>query len=367
MSWIALTDLRSPRFNIHGIGASGDAPGARGPMQPDEILPQGTMMMELSFQVEPDQVRPLLTYRRRRGWIRELSVTLDGAGRLELAFRQGRNSSQAAIRFPAPARDSRMRITYAWNAPMRAGLLTVELLDEGRMFQTGVFAPVPMPPEDIKVMIRNRARAALDPALTYLAFADHVEPVGFGIGVLGGTEIDTPEGPRRVDKLRLGDMVTTATSGPQPVRWIGKREVPALGSFRPVRLRAPFFRLSTDVLLAPDHRVRLDLAEADYMLGTGEILLPASHLVNGEHARQEARPRIVTYYQVLLDMHDCLLHGGLWAESLFVGTIARRPDVARTTVLGDLPASAIPQHRSFTRHKLSDFEARSLAASLRRA
>lgn len=367
MSWIALTDLRSPRFNIRGIGVNAEAPGARGPMQPDEILPQGTMMMELRFQVEPEEKRQLVSVRRRSGWIRELFVTLSGSGQIEMAFRQGHNKSRAAIRFPAPVRDSRMRITYAWNAPLRAGLLTVELLDEGRMFQTGVFAPVPLPPEDIKVAIRNGRRAFLDPALTYLAFADHIEPVGFGTGVLAGTMIETPEGPRRVDKLRLGDMVTTATSGPQPVRWIGKREVPALGSFRPVRLRAPFFGLSTDVLLAPDHRVRLESAEADYMLGTDEILLPVGHLVNGEHARQEARPRIVTYYQVLLDMHDCLLHAGVWAESLYVGTIARRPDVARTTVLGELPASAIPQHRSFAQHRLSDFEARSLAASLQRA
>lgn len=367
MSWIALTDLRSPRFNIHGIGKSADTPGVRGAEQPDEILPQGTMMMELRFHVEPEEVRPLLVFRRRRSWIREMSVTIDGSGRLEMNFRQGRSRSRAAIRFPAPVRDSRMRITYAWNAPLRAGLLTVELLDEGRMFQTGVSAPVPLPPEDIKVIIRNGARASLDPALTYLAFADHIEPVGFGSGVLAGTVVDTPDGPRRVDKLRLGDMVTTAASGPQPVRWIGKREVPALGAFRPVRLRAPFFGLSTDVVLAPDHRVRLDLAEADYMLGTNEILLPAGHLVNGEHARHESRPRVVTYYQVLLDVHDCLLHAGVWAESLYVGTIARRPDVARTTVLGDLPASAIPQHRSFARHRLSDFEARSLAASLQRA
>lgn len=367
MSWIGLTDLHAPVFNIRGIGVAADTPGARRPMQPDEILPRGTLMMELRFTLDEDAQQTLISYRRRRDWMREIFVTLDGTGRLALTFRQGNSRSTAEIRFPVPARDSRLRFTYAWNAPMRVGLLTVELLYEGRMFQAGAFAPVPLPPEDIRAMLRNPNRTVLDPSLHYLAVSDSVEPVGFGAGVLAGTAVETADGPRLVEQLHLGDMVKTVGSGLQPVRWVGKREVPALGAFRPVRLRAPFFGLARDVLMAPDHRVRLDLAEAEYMLGTDEILMPAKHLANGKHARREGRARLATYYQVLLDTHDCLLHEGIWAESLFVGTIARRPDVARTTVLADMPASAIPEHRSFTRHRLNDFEARSLAATLQSA
>lgn len=367
MSWIALTDLHVPVFNIRGIGVPADAPGARPPMQPDEILPYGTMIMELRFNLEPDETRALIAYRRRRDWLREVFVTLDGAGQLEMAFRQGRNRSNAVLRFPVPARDSRMRVTYAWNAPERTGVVAVELLDDGRMFQAGVSAPLPLPPEDIRVMIRNGRRTEIAPILGYLAFSDRIEPVGFGTGTAAGTLVETAEGPRPVEKLRLGDTVITAASGPQPVRWIGKREVPALGAFRPVRLRAPFFGLGDDVLMAPDHRVRLELAEAEYMFGTDEILIPAGHLVNGKHARREGKSRLVHYYQVLLDVHDCLLHDGVWAESLYVGTIARRPDVARNTVLGEMPASAIPEHRNFARRQLNDFEARSLVASLQHA
>lgn len=367
MSWIALTDLHTPLFNIRGIGVPADAPGARPPMQPDEVFPRGTMMMELRFNVDPDTSQVLINYRRRRDWIRELRVVLDGAGQLAMRFRQGRNWSKAAISFPPPARDTRMRVSYSWDAPERAGLLTVEFLDEGRLFQSRVEAPLPLPPEDMRVMVRNGRRTEIAPVLNYLAFSDAIEPVGFGSGIAGETLVDTPDGPRRVDRLKLGDLVSTATAGPQPVRWLGKREVPALGGFRPVRLRAPFFGLGGDIVLAPDHRVRLDLAEAEYMLGTEEILMPAAHLVNGKHARRDGAKRLVTYYQVLLDVHDCLLHDGVWAESLYVGTIARRPDVARTTVIGEMPVTAIPEHRSFARHRLNDFEARSLAATLQQA
>ncbi len=191
--------------------------------------------------------------------------------------------------------------------------------------------------------------------------------MGFGVGIVAGTPVDTPGGPVPVERLRLGDMVTTATSGPRPVRWVGRRTVPALGSFQPVRLRKPFFGLAEDVSIAPDHRVRIDFAEAEYILGANEVLLPAAHLLNGKHARREGRTRLATYYQVLLDVHDCLLHAGVWAESLYVGTIARRPAVARSTVLADMPASAIPEHRAFSHHRLNDVEARSLAAALRQA
>lgn len=367
MSWIALTDLHTPLFNIRGIGVPADAPGARPPMQPDEVLPCGTIMMELRFTVDPEHEQTLIAYRRRRDWLREVGVVLGGSGRIEMSFRQGRARSHAAIDFPPPPRDSRMRISYSWDAPRLSGLLTVELLDEGRIFQSHVEAPLPLPPEDMRVMIRNGRRTEIAPVLSYLAFSDTVEPVGFGSGVLEGTPVETPDGPRPVDRLKLGDPVLTATAGAQPVRWIGRRTVPALGGFRPVRLRAPFFGLQRDVVLAPDHRVRLDLAEAEYMFGAEEILMPAAHLVNGKHARREGERRLVTYYQVLLDVHDCLMHDGVWAESLFVGTIARRPDVARTTVIGDMPTSAIPEHRNFARHRLNDFEARSLAVTLQRA
>ena len=110
--------------------------------------------------------------------------------------------------------------------------------------------------------------------------------------------------------------------------------------------------------------MRLDHVEAAYMLGEDEVLIPSALLINGKHAMRVRKPLLMTYYQVLLDVHDCLLHDGLWTESLFVGTIRRRPDVAQSTVLAEMPASAIPEHRSIARPRLSDFEARNLAAAL---
>ncbi len=365
MTWIALTDLVSHSFARQGIRADSAEESPSQGTDPDEILSTGTLMLEFRNTVEPGNAQTVLKYRRRRDWMRALAIDLQDDGVLVLRVRQGQVRSRAEIRLPLPPRDSRMRISYSWNAPARLGRLTVELLDLGQLFQTSFDNPLPLPLADIKDIVVERAAARFNPAIEFVAVSDAVEPVGFGNGVVGNTWVETPDGTVPVERLRLGDKVITATSGVQSVRWIGKREVPAIGSLRPVRLRAPFFGVERDVLLAPEHRLRLDFADADYMLGTDDVLLSAAHLVNGKQARYEDTMQLVTYYQVLLDVHDCLLHQGIWAESLFIGTLRRRPDVAATTVLGDLPASALPEHRAFSHHRLSDVEARSLVATLR--
>ncbi len=365
MTWIALTDLTSREFNHNGISASKPDSQQALPAATNDILPVGTLMLELRNTAEPGNAYRIVKLRRKADWLRVIVVEWQADGLLVLRFRQGDARSRAAIRLPMPPRDSRMRISYSWNAPERSGRLTVELLDMGQLFQVAVRDPLPLPLEDIQELVAESNRGRINPDVEFIAVSNTIEPVGFGIGVTAGTWVETPHGTVPVERLRLGDEVITATSGAQSVRWIGKREVPAMGSLRPVRLRAPFFGLERDVLLAPEHRLRLDFADADYMLGTDDVLLPAAHLVNGKQARYEDTMQLVTYYQVLLDVHDCLLQQGLWTESLFIGTLRRRPDVAATTVLGDLPASALPEHRAFSHHRLSDVEARSLAATLR--
>ncbi len=364
MSWIALSDLASPAFNIRGIGVPRNAPQTRGPMIRHEILPRGTFLIEFRAEAAPGKPQTVLEYRREAEWLRELRLTLDAAGHISLDIRQGGTRSRGAIAIAPPAPDSRLRLSYAWHAPQRAARLTVEVIGEGRIFQADAWDPVPIPAGDIKAITRNGRATQISKTVEYFAFSDAIEPIGFGNGILAGTPVETTLGPVPVEKLRLGDMVVTATAGPQPVRWIGRRKVPALGGLRPVRLRAPYFGLSEDIRLAPAHRVRLGREEAEYLLGEAEVLFPAGRLVNGRRALAETHPRLVTYHQILLDVHDCLLHDGLWAESLFVGTIARRPDLVRSTVLAEMPISAVPVHRPFSRTRLTEVETRTLVAAL---
>lgn len=55
---------------------------------------------------------------------------------------------------------------------------------------------------------------------------------------VAGTLILTPDGERRIDELEVGDLVMTHDGGPQPIRWIGTRTIPAAGQFAPIRIAA---------------------------------------------------------------------------------------------------------------------------------
>ena len=364
MSWIALTDTARPAFNPQGIGAPPDRPGTSASLPIDAILAKGTLVFELRHHGGESGPRRLITFHRSREWHREIAIEIDSHDRLSLQIRQGAARSRAMIDLRRPEHDSRLRVSYTWDAPRRVSTLTVEYPDERRVHQAIAGNPVPLPLRDVKELVRNGSASEIGQNVRFVASSDKIEPVGLGTGIAAGSTIETAQGPVPIDRLRLGDEVLTAGSGYQPVRWIARRTVPALGGFRPVRIRAPFFGLENDMIAAPDHRVRLELAEAEYMLGDDEVLIPAATLVNGRHAQRDARHRLVTYYQVLLDVHDCLLHDGLWAESLFVGTISRHPTLARSTVLSGMPHSAIPVHRTGSPKLLSPFETRSLAATL---
>ncbi|HEX5326174.1 MAG TPA: Hint domain-containing protein, partial [Acetobacteraceae bacterium] len=127
-----------------------------------------------------------------------------------------------------------------------------------------------------------------------------------------GTRIATPEGERRVESLRAGDMVLAANETPARVRWVGQRRLnlaayprPELAA--PIRIRAGALGEnlpSRDLLISPDHALLLD----------GQ-LVRAKLLVNGMTIIQERAFAAVTYHHLELDNHGILLAEGVPAES----------------------------------------------------
>lgn len=365
MSWIGLTDLTKGLFNPAGLGAK-SAPTNDSVTAPFAILPAGTLVIETTYRAEPETPQSVLQYDRKKDWYRHLSVELTAAGEMQVRMVQGQSRFVARLKFPVPEHDTPVRLYFSWNAPERTGRLAFKFIETGQFFVVKVGNPLPMPVLDALTIMRNGHSTQIGPETAFVAVSDAVEPVGLQAGVCVGTLIETPSGPTKIERLRLGDRVLTATAGVQPVRWITKRTVPALGRFRPIRLRAPFFGLHEDMLMAPDHRILVEGSETEYLLGEEDALLPAQRLVGSHAAISEARLKTVTYYHVLLDHHDCLLHGGLWSESLYVGQIAMDRERLAATALSDMPVSAIPTHRGFARHRLTDTEARSLASVLHR-
>ncbi len=363
MSWIGLSDHTFTAFDPDGVNAHSPMSFARS--STDVIVPVGTLLIEATFTARARMPQRILRYESRAGWQRSLSIMLTAEGALSLETRQGDTKVCALLNITIPPSGTRLRIYYSWDAPGRRATLTVENLDQELLYQTEFSAPTPLPMEDAHEIIMNSPATRIGADTQVIAISDKVEPVGLTSGVVGGTPLETETGPKFVERLRLGDKVITSTGEAKPVRWIIRREVPAMGNFRPVRLRAPYFDLTRDILASPDHRIMVAGAEAEYLFDETSVLVQTQHLIDNVSVRRETNlAATLWYYHVLLDGHECLKYAGLWGESLFVGSIGRSREMIATTALADMPFEAIPRHTRFAQPILSGYEARTLAAAL---
>lgn len=362
MGWIGQTDLDYAGFDRAGLTRGSIGFGLE---DPNAILPVGSMVIEAHLTARPGVSQSVLRYQRHDGWTRKLRVELHQDGTVSVFQRQGLARFEVSLTMVRPAVETFLRITFSWDAPKRTALLTVENPGQDLIYQAEAASPLPMPLADIREIVLNGPAARIGPDVRFVAFSDKIEPVGLPLGVVEGTPVETPNGPRPVQHLRPGDLVVTLAGGARPVRWLAWRDVPALGRFRPVRLRAPYFGLTRDVFCAPDHRVVVTGAEAEYQLGEPAVLVEAAHLVDGRFVcRERPDAPVLRYFHVLLDRHECLNHCGAWTESLFVGAIGQARNVLKTTVLAPLPYAAIPRHRHLALPALGEMQARALAHSM---
>jgi hypothetical protein len=136
---------------------------------------------------------------------------------------------------------------------------------------------------------------------------------------LEGTTIRTPEGDRRVETLRRGDLVIDADGRSRRIDWIGRHtaRAPFARPLRtlPIRIRAHALADNVpwrDLLVSPDHALRVE-----------DILVNAGALVNGVSiVRETAMPPVFTYFHVELDDHALILAENAPAET-FIDNVDR--------------------------------------------
>ena len=170
-----------------------------------------------------------------------------------------------------------------------------------------------------------------------------------------GTLIATPKGPRAVETLQVGDLVTTADHGPQAIRWIKARHVQrwalaAAQKLRPVRIRAGALGTdalgascpATDLLVSPQHRMLVRSRIAERMFETAEVLVAAKHLVGLPGIALAEDLSEVTYVHFLCDRHEVVFANGAPTESLYAGPMAMKAlgDEAVTEILTLFPELA---------------------------
>jgi len=132
--------------------------------------------------------------------------------------------------------------------------------------------------------------------------------------------VQTTRGYRRIENLRPGDMVRTKDNGPQPLRWIGHRDVPAIGASAPVVFAPGAIGNDRALRVSPQHRMVISGWKAEVLFGEPEVLVAAKHLVDGIDITQEHGGE-VEYYHLCFDRHEIIFAEGAETESFLVGEI----------------------------------------------
>jgi hypothetical protein len=129
-----------------------------------------------------------------------------------------------------------------------------------------------------------------------------------------GTYINTPEGERRIEDLKIGDPIIVLSGKRKPIKWIGRlrfennSECLAEGA-GPIRIRRFALDARTphrDLYLTPNHRIYID-----------GMLIPAKYFVNGLSITPAAPEgaEVIDCFHIELFDHDILYAEGAMIET----------------------------------------------------
>ncbi|HSG37441.1 MAG TPA: Hint domain-containing protein [Paracoccaceae bacterium] len=350
-NWIALRDT-------HGVVFS---PFTRGHSpSPGTLLPRGTLFLHCAH--EPRPVRHnLIRYSARAPWPCSLTVCTEPDGRMRVLMAQG--ASSTAFDLPTALRgpEEDVIFRYSWDGPARQASLTVDLPERGATFHAKVEAPIPLFLRDVHRIIAETSETVLSHEVRSVAFSAEVEPIGPNPTLAPDARIATPAGERLIASLKVGDYVLSTDGEPAQIRWVCWQDVPARGRFAPLRLRAPFYGLHNDLIVAPDQRLRLSGSEVEYLFAEEQVSATAGHLMDGRTIVRGPDTTIQRYYQLLLDRPATLIVNGAALESFDPGAMAGNRELIAASVLRGLPPELVPSSYGSGLPQLKGFEALTLA------
>jgi hypothetical protein len=239
---------------------------------------------------------------------------------------------------------------------------TVTLIEVGRGAQPLLMFLDEIPPQnaDLWVVHHNLDR---------VAGGARLNEQGGVICFTPGTRIRTPDGVKRVEDLREGDLVQTKDNGPQEIMWKGARRMTgarmfAMPHLRPIRIRMGALgieRPDEELLVSPNHRMLIQGSEAVALFNTPEILVAAKDLINGQTITVDVTVPEVTYIHMLLPDHQILWANGVETESFHPANAALSALDAhdRERLLHQLPNLEVDPHSygDHARRNLSGSEA----------
>ena len=361
MSWLGLWHRSDAGigqvFDSAGLSES----GARGCLllhEANALLARGTLMFELCLP-ETDAGAPLLLFERGGDWPLRLMISAAPQGGIEVHLDQYGHLLHHILTPLREARGRRLRLTLFWDAPAFRGHLALEHPGDHRAQIVEIEAPRPWRLADLEALLSGAPDNHLSDDLEMIALSDMQEPVGVMPGLAPETLMETERGPRPMAHLRRGDLLRGASGDLMPVLHVLRRQVPAFGSFAPVRLRAPGLGLRADLRLAPHQRVEFTGAEVEYHFGREAVLAPAEALCATRLAQYDSAPEVLaTYMQVILPTQEVVrTAAGLGVETQFLGRLRRDRCGLAASLLADVNRNDLPEHAGSTAPVLRAFDA----------
>jgi len=132
-----------------------------------------------------------------------------------------------------------------------------------------------------------------------------------------GTLIRTDGGETRVEDLKIGDVVMTASGLKRPIKWIGRRSyggrfVMGRKDILPVCIKAGALDENVpkrDLWISPNHAMYFNDRHRD------GVLIEARDLLNGVSIVQAEYAETVEYIHIELGSHDVIIAEGAFSES----------------------------------------------------
>ena len=233
--------------------------------------------------------------------------------------------------------DGNVNGTLSFDMALRANLsptagegLTVDLLNGGgTVIQTQTYLPTVNTWQTVTLSVPFDTAGTYSIRFTGIgpnnSLGAVIDNVSFVVCFTAGTLIDTPGGPRPVEDLRPGDLISKLDNGPQPVPWVGHRSVTRDKMMRDLRLRPVTIaegafgpsRPVRDLAFSRQHRILRTRWASALFFAEPEVLVPAYKLANGRTFQLTLPRGDVTYVHFLCDRHEIVIAEGLATESLY--------------------------------------------------
>ena len=339
MTWIALTNAADGRFRV----AKGTA---------ETSLSRGTLIAETRSAIGTDGETLLSLQAPFRSSFR-LRALPNGA--FAVVRSSGQQSDTSSIEWPDQEPPNVIRFSYAWDTDLNWARIALQ----DNLGRTVVFKETKCE-GSFDLALLHSAAGRLSDNMISCAISDDIEPIGPLPTLHAETPILMPEGLRPAHSLKRGDLVVTADGQSVPVLHRIQRTMPNMGSWRAVRVRAPYLGLESDLIAAPHQMVVMRGVEVEYLFGKEAVLVPVSHLTTGNIADYDRSKNLIDYVQLVLPRHAVLNTAGAQVDSLFIGRCRRKQDLLPHSVFRDVDRNSLPEHAGLGYPILRPYEAISL-------